>query len=225
MRTGTGRAYSIITFLALALFTAGALFKSEPLLLSFFLILMAAPVFFHGREVRIQEEKIVLEWGLLFKRRVEILPTEVVDVIDAPSTRYLILAKYTPEILLVPIGMIVGGAAIFSTTQYGWVGLGWMFIGTIELVAYTVPERKRAALIMTFTTILFSLLAGISKTSLMAPFLVAGVLAAALVWKAGAMIMNTIFLVTEREVYLLRYESKDEVKSLLSVMGGGNEAH
>ncbi len=224
MRTGTGRDYNLIVFIALVLFTAGVVFESETLLLSFFLIIMVAPVFFHGREVRIQGEKIVLEWGLLFKRHVEILPSKVVDVIDASSTRYLILARYLPEILLVPLGMITGGVAIFFTSQYRWVGLGWMFIGTIELVAYTVPERKRAALIMTFTTILFSLLAGILKTSLMAPFLVAGVLAAALVWKAGPMVMNTIFLVTEREVYLLRYESKDEVKSLLSVMGGGNAA-
>ncbi|WP_457750829.1 hypothetical protein [Thermococcus sp.] len=223
MRTGTERAHNLLTFLALVVFTAGVFFKSSELMVAFFLLLTAIPILFHGREVRVGGNSIILEWGLLYKRRVELSSSEILEVIDASSTRYLVLARYMPEILLVPVGMIVGGVMIFFTAQYGWVGLGWAFLGSAELVAYTVPERKMAALIIVLITIVFSLLASIVKTSLVVPILVAGVMMAAFVREDGPIVMNTIFLVTERGVYQLRYDSKDEVKNLLSTIGGGYE--
>ncbi|WP_258083183.1 hypothetical protein [Thermococcus thermotolerans] len=223
MRTGNAREYNILLFLELVVFTAGVALENTLLIMAFFILLMVTPVFFHGRAVRVKGRKITLEWGLLLKRHVDISFSEILDVIDASSSRYLILARYTPEILLVPLGMFIGGVGIFFTAQYRWVGLGWMFFGSVELVTYTISERKRAALIIVLITIVFSLLASIIKTSFVVPILVAGVIMAVFVREGGPMIMNTLFIVTERGVYQLRYDSKEEVKNLLSVIGDEGE--
>ena len=225
MRAGTARAYNLIAFIALVLFTGGVVFESETLLLSFFLILMVAPVFLHGREVRIQGEKIVLEWGLLFKRRVEILPSEIVDVIDASSTRYLIIARYLPEILLVPLGMIAGGVAIFLTSQYRWVGLAWILFGAVEVVNYlTSPEKKReGAAAVLFITGLLTFVAYMLHSGMVVPLALSGLFMAAIIWEGGPVWGNFLLIVTEKGVYSVTYASKSELNRLTPVLGGGDE--
>ena len=225
MRAGAPRAYMLFTPLELTIFTASVLLKNTALVALFFAVLLAGIALFYGREVKVEKGRIILEWGIIFKWRREITSTDVLEIIDAQSSRYLVLARYRPEVLLVPAGMVIAGILIFRGTEYGWVGLGWVLFGTVELVNYlsSTGERKLGASVILLVTGMLILIGYVTKPEAVVPLAISGFLMAAIFWEGGPLIGNTLFLVTERGIYSISYASKSELKLLISAMGDENE--
>lgn len=225
MRAGPPRVYMLFALLELTIFTTSVLLKNTALVALFFAVLLAGIALFYGREVKVERGRIILEWGLLFRWRREITSTDVLDVIDLQSSRYLVLARYRPEVLLVPVGMLIAGILIFMGTEYRWIGLGWVLIGTVELVNYlfSMEERKRGVAMILFVTGMLISIGYLTKPDLMVPIALSGFLMAAIFWEGGPVIGNTLLLVTEKGVYSINYTSTSELKMLISFLGDENE--
>ncbi|ASJ03894.1 hypothetical protein [Thermococcus barossii] len=228
MRAGTPRTYTFLMFIALLIFTASVLLR-EPVLVAAFLILLSVGILaFYGREVRVERGRVILEWGVLLKHRREITSTEILDIIDAPSSRYLVLAKYRPGVLLLPVSMVGMGLLILLFSENGWIGLGWILLGTIELANHVLSAERRkmgavGVLLMTGALMFVGYFIAPWKTVLpvLAGFLMAGVLMAASLWSSGPLIGNTLIIVAERGVYSVSYTSRSELKQLISALEGG----
>lgn len=226
MRAGIPRVYMLFTFVELVIFTASCLRNDVRLVAAFFILLFVGILLFYGREVRVEGNKIILEWGLLFRYRQEIVSTEILDLVDVPSNRYFVFAKYLPEVLLVPAGMVLGGILLLlSGTKYGWSGLGWMLVGAIELVNYaTSPEKKKAGTVaILLITGIITLIAYLIKSEMVVPLALFGFSIAAIFWEGGPVTGNLLLLFTERGIYSVTYASKSELKRLISALGDVNE--
>ncbi|NJD98991.1 hypothetical protein E3E26_04215 [Thermococcus sp. LS1] len=222
MRSGIHRGYLTITTLAFAAFTMGAVFQNDTMLVFSFLLLAIGIFMFYGRKVRMENGRIILEWGFFLKRRKVIEPGDIIEVVDAPSNRYLVFARYMPEVLLLPAVMVLFGFLAFFVTDFRWVGLGWILFGGIQLVSYTYSEaerRKGAALILSLT-LLVALVGYFVKVEVVAPIVVSGMLLAGLFWEDGPIFTNMIFIVTREGVYTITYTSRNDIKALLAALGG-----
>ena len=220
MRSGKERCYNIVLFISLLLFTAGVLFNELTLMLISFVTLIGGGVLFYGHEARIENGKLILEWGLILKRRREISVGEIVDLIDANPNRYFVMAKYYPDILLLPMGIIAGGSVILGT-EFPWVGLAWILIGGIKVITYLFPpaEKRRAALLTLVLTGIVVTVAYLIGTFIV-PLISFGIVMAGIIWERGTVLTNTLVLVTEKGIYSVRYLSKLEWEKLMGLLGG-----
>lgn len=225
MKAGAPRTYTLFMLIEMAIFTAGVLLKDFILMVLFFAVLLVGVGLFYGRDVRVEKGRIKLEWGLLFKREREITSAEILDIIDVPSSRYLVLAGYLPEVLLIPAGMVTAGALIFMRAEYGWVGLLWIYLGLVELVNYlsSMEGRKLGAGVVLLVAVMLALIGYLRGADAIVPIALFGFLTGAILWEGGPVTGNTILLVTEKGIYSVNYTSTSELKDVISALGGGNE--
>ncbi len=224
MRTGAMRAYWVVTGAGFVVFILGIFLNSGPLILLSLGILVLGGVLFYGREVHLENGRVALEWGLLRRRKV-ITPGDVLDVIDAPSSRYLVLARYMPEVVVLPTLMVVSGVLAVFGLDFGWVGLGWILFGGASLVSYLLPEAEKGkgALLILLITTAVAFAGYYLGEKMVVPIVVFGLLLAAMFWEGGPMVANMVLLVTRDGVYEIRYGSRGELKELLSALGDVNE--
>lgn len=225
MRAGPHRGYWISVGLGFAIFFAGAIFRSNTLLILSYLLITFGILLFYGRKVQVGEEGIILEWGILFKRRKFIGFSEIIEVVDAPSNRYLAFARYAPEVLILPTIMMVFGILVFFVGEFKWVGLAVILFGGVQLVSYgySEGERRKGAALILLLTLLVGFIGYLSRIGIAFPLVAIVILFAVMFWEVGPGIMNTLFLITEKGVYQVQYVSKKEVNELLSLLGGANE--
>ncbi|ASJ08452.1 hypothetical protein A3L11_04075 [Thermococcus siculi] len=224
MRAGATRAYWVAVGVGFAVFVSGVFLNSGPLILLSLCILALGIVLFYGREVRIERGRVILEWGLLRRRKI-ITSDDVLDVIDAPSSRYLVLARYLPEAAIVPALMVLFGVLAVFESDLGWVGLGWLLFSGASLVSYILPEAEKGkgALLILLITAVVALAGYYLREKMVVPIVVSGLLLAVMFWEGGPMVVSMVLLVTGDGVYEIRYGSKRELKELLSALGDVNE--
>jgi hypothetical protein len=226
MRAGPPRVFWWLVLVELLVFVVVGLMEDLRIGAVYFLLLTFLSLISAGREVELTEEGILLSWGYprLFKRWIPF--GEIVDLIDVASSKYLVMARYVPEALIVPLGTILVGVVFFFYGKYPAIGLLWVVWGFSSLVGYVFSRGDRNTAIITFYAVLVPL-AVVSYLKMgvdvLFPFITAGLLMGGLMWDEDLWERSMLILVTEKGVYTLNYSSRKEILPLISHLGGAGE--
>jgi hypothetical protein len=226
MKAGPPREFWWIMLAEMLVFAVVGLVGSLWLTVVYFLSVGVLSIIFAGRKVELTENGILLSWGYprLFKK--EISFGEIVDVIDAASSKYLVMARHLPETLIGPLGTIFIGAIFFFYGKYPAIGLFWIVWGFSTLMGYIFSRGNKNTALIAFYTVLVPLaLISYLKmgTDVLLPFVAAGTLVGGLMWDGDLWERSIIILVTENGVYTLNYSSRKEIVPLMSRLGDEHE--
>ncbi len=219
MKAGPPRIFWWLTLIELLVFVALGLTEDLRIGAVYFLLLVGLSLIFAGREVELTEDGILLSWGYprLFRERIPF--DEIVDIIDVSSARYLVLARYMPELLIVPLGTLVAGVIFFFYGKYPALGLFWIAWGFSALIGFVFSKGNKKEALVTFYAVLISLAAASylkMGPDILYPFLAVGILMGGLMWDEDLWERSTVILVTEKGVYMLGYSSREEIMPLMS---------
>ncbi|AHF81184.1 Hypothetical protein TES1_1809 [Thermococcus paralvinellae] len=223
LRSGITKELQIALSVELVLFTVGVYYLSEVMIWLVFLALALTLFVFAGKKVELEPGRIILKWGYLRELKKVITAEDVVDVIGASRARHVILAKYMPWLLLVPLGMIIVGVWILLFTSYKFAAFGWLLFGVFQLAGHVFSKaEKNKALVFVLLVTAFIVVYAYSIRLRMALFqitLIGGIMAG-VIWYEGAIGSNYLILVTKDGNYLLTYSDENDIKSLLAALGG-----
>lgn len=214
----TKRSYDRLWLVNLVLIWIGMSLKSTLLMWASIVAFALTFLLTSGRKVEVSGKGITLTWGYILKREEKIESGDILDVIDAGNAKAVTLARYLPEMALLPITMFLIGAWL-SLTGNPQAGLDWAYLGGLLLLplVFSEMEKKPAIVYILGLSIIFALLSysyGFRGLSLSLLFY--GVFLAFLVRYSGVIGSNFLLLVTRKDVYLLSYGSKEEFRNLLS---------